>query len=140
MVAAVVGTVVVCAYATFTLEGKRRLPGDHETLDATIADAQYMISEYVSAPVLPPMSDSWREVSALLEMHGLELVPELTNQAGTGGGMYEGPLKSWRGFVSGDPLVVFAAAKKAQKENPLYLLDYTVREGKAQLYMAVVGI
>tara|TARA_R110001606_G_scaffold398765_2_gene578822 strand:- start:78755 stop:79222 length:468 start_codon:yes stop_codon:yes gene_type:complete len=140
MVVALLGTIAACAYTTYSLEAKRKLPSDHGQLDMMIQGSQTMISEYMSSPVLPSLESSWREVSALARLYGLALTPELESPSGDISSGYEGPLNSWRGYIDGDPALVFAVAKRAQQQNPIFLLDYSVRDGKAQLYIAVVGI
>lgn len=140
MVMTSLATVVICTFGVYSLENKRKLPGDFDNLDMVIQDAQYQISEYTKAPVLPPLEGTWKEVSAQYKLAGLELVAEVDNLGGSVTSTYDGPLRSWRGFIIGDARAVFAATKKAQSENPVYLLDYSVRDGKTQLYIAVVGI
>jgi len=140
MLFALLGTLALCAFGTLKLEAARALPNDFNRLDHDIQESQSLISDYVAAPVLPPLKDSWREVSAGLELFGLELTPDdgsMVNGAVSG---YEGPLKHWGGFVTGEPKTVLAVIKKIQQTDPVYLLDYSMVDGEFKLYLAVVGI
>lgn len=140
MIAALAGTLVLCAYGTFMLESKRTLPNDYHTLDATITESQEMINEYAAAPVLPPLTESWREVSSFMALHGLVLKPDDGSMASGSTSAYEGPLKSWGGSVSGNAKNVLAAVKKAQQMYPMFLLDYKAGDGTFTMNLAVVGI
>ena len=140
MIAAVLGTLVLCVLGTMRLEASRELPRDYERLDRDIQESQALISDYVASPILPQLKESWREVFATLEMNGLELKPDdgsMANGSVTG---YEGPLKHWGGWVIGDAKKILAVMKKVQKTEPVYLLDYSMADGEFKLYLAVVGI
>lgn len=140
MIAAALGTLVLCAFFTLKLNAARELPRDFNRLDKDIADSQALISNLVSAPVLPPLKDSWRDVAATLELAGLELKPDDGSMENGSGSKYEGPLKHWSGSVAGDAKLVLAVIKKIQHSNPVYLLDYSSADGEFKLYLAVVGI
>lgn len=140
MLAAVAGTLIVCAYGTFMLDAARVLPGDYHSLDADIAESQSAINELSASPVLPPLTESWREVVALMELLDVSFVPLDVAEGNSPGGTYEGPLKSWSGTVKGNAQVVLAAVKKAQQTNPVFLLNYTAEGGVFTLNLAVVGI
>lgn len=139
MVAAVLGTMVLCVFFTLKLQNARELPRDFNRLDNDIAESQALISNLVAAPILPSLKTSWREVSAALELAGLVLVPD-DGTIVSSGSNYEGPLKNWVGSVSGDPLLVLSVVKKIQQTDPVYLLDYTMVDGEFKLILAVVGI
>lgn len=140
MIAAALGTLVLCAFITLKLQASRELPRDFNRLDKDIAESQALISNLVAAPVLPPLKDSWRDVSSTLELAGLELKPDDGSMVNGSGSTYEGPLKHWSGSVAGDPKLVLAVIKKIQKTDPVYLLDYSSADGEFKLYLAVVGI
>ncbi|HDS1721526.1 hypothetical protein NPS53_08455 [Pseudomonas putida] len=139
MIAAALGTLVLCVFCTLKLESARELPRDFNRLDKDIAESQSLISNLVAAPVLPPLKDSWREVTSTLELAGLELIPD-DGSMQSAGSIYEGPLKNWSGSVAGDPRLVLAVIKKIQGSVPVYLLDYSKGDGEFKLYLAVVGI
>lgn len=139
MIAAVLGTLVLCVFCTLKLESGRELPRDFNRLDKDIAESQTLISNLVASPVLPPLKDSWREVASTLELAGLDLKPDDGSMASSGN-TYEGPLKHWSGSVSGDAKLVLAVIKKIQHSNPVFLLDYSMGDGEFKLYLAVVGI
>lgn len=139
MIAAALGTLVLCVFCTLKLESARELPHDFNRLDKQIAESQTLISNLVAAPVLPPLNDSWREVTSMIELSGLELKPDDGSMSGSGIA-YEGPLKHWSGSVSGDAKLVIAVIKKVQQTNPVFLLDYSMADGEFKLYLAVVGI
>jgi len=140
MIAAVLGTLVLSVFGTMKLEAARELPRDIDRLDHDIQESQYLISDYVAVPVLPPLEVSWREVSAALELYGLHLKPDDGNMDNGSASTYDGPLRHWSGTVEGDARAVLAAAKKVQQANPVYLLDYSVGDGDFKLFIAVVGI
>lgn len=140
MVAAILGTVVLCGFVTVKLESTRTLPRDYKSLDQDIQQSQALISEYVAAPVLPPLQESWREAAAYLELNGLALTPDDESAANDPNRTYEGPLKWWGGLVTGDAKTVLAVIESVQQIVPVYLLDYTVAEGVFTLHLAVVGI
>lgn len=139
MIAAALGTLVLCVFCTLKLEAARELPRDFDRLDKDIAESQSRISKLVAAPVLAPLNDSWREVTSTLELAGLELTPD-DGSMESNGSTYEGPLKHWSGTVSGDAKLVLAIIKKIQQNQPVYLLDYSMGDGEFKLYLAVVGI
>jgi len=138
MFAAVVGTLLVSAYAVYSLESKRRLPHDFETVHFAIQDLHDAISELSTAPVLDKKDRVWRDVKAMAELHGVEFRDE-EGDTSTEGSLYEGPLDSWRASLSGEAKSVFALAALAQKTHPVYLLDYAIGEGQAKLLIAIVG-
>ncbi|OZB34349.1 MAG: hypothetical protein B7X51_01815 [Pseudomonas sp. 34-62-33] len=140
MIAAILGTMVFCVFGTLKLEDQRELPRDFDSLDRNIQEAQALISDYVAAPVLPPLEESWREVASALELHGLELKPDDGSMANGSVSAYEGPLKHWGGLVEGDAKTILALVKKIQQTEPVYLLDYSMADGEFKLYLAVVGI
>lgn len=140
MIAAVVGTLAGCVFLTLKLESTRNLPKDFGRLDGDIQHSQSMISELVAAPVLPPLTQSWREVSATLQINGLALSPDDGSMANGSFSSYQGPLKHWSGSVSGDAKAVMAVINKIQKSEPVYLLDYSMADGIFKVYLAVVGI
>ncbi|HEC1425406.1 TPA: hypothetical protein R1W95_002212 [Pseudomonas aeruginosa] len=140
MIAAVLGTLVLCVFGTLKLEDQRELPSDLERLDRNIQEAQTLISDYVAAPVLPPLEETWREITAALELNGLELKPDDGSMANGSVSTYEGPLKHWGGLVEGDAKTILAVVKKIQQTEPVYLLDYSMNDGEFKLYLAVVGI
>ncbi|ELQ8317821.1 hypothetical protein ACVXHM_17585 [Pseudomonas aeruginosa] len=140
MIAAILGTLVLCVFGTLKLEARRELPSDYDRLDRNIQEAQALISDYVAAPVLPPLEESWREVAAALELNGLELKPDDGSMANGSVSTYEGPLKHWGGMVDGDAKTILAVIKKVQQTEPVYLLDYSMDDGEFKLYLAVVGI
>jgi hypothetical protein len=140
MFGAIIGTVVACVYGAAMLESKRVLPNDYDVLDADIQRSQALIKEYVSAPVLPPLKESWREVAAIMQMNGLVLTPDDGAMKSGTISYYDGPLKYWGGSVSGDAKTVIAAIRSAQMSLPTFLLDYSAGEGQFKIYLAVVGI
>ena len=140
MIAAILGTLVLCVFVTLKLEATRELPSDFSRLDGDIHEAQALISDFVAAPVLPPLEVSWREVSAALELSGVKLEPDDGSIANGSVSSYEGPLKHWAGMVIGDAKTILAAVKKIQETEPVYLLDYSMGDGEFKLYLAVVGI
>ena len=99
-----------------------------------------MISDYVAAPVLPPLEETWREVAAMLELNGLELKPDDGSMANGSVSTYVGPLKHWGGIVDGDAKTILAVIRQIQQTEPVYLLDYSMGDGEFKLYLAVVGI
>ncbi|MFL1449350.1 hypothetical protein ACI77O_13215 [Pseudomonas tritici] len=140
MVGVIIGTLVFCVWGTLHLESSRELPNDYKRLDRDIQESQSLISDFVSAPILPLLTDSWREVYATMEMNGLEIKPDDGTIANGSLSTYEGPLKHWHGTVTGDAKTVLAVMKRIQKSEPVYLLDYSVSDGEFKLYFAVVGI
>ncbi|MPQ69294.1 hypothetical protein [Pseudomonas sp. MWU12-2323] len=140
MVMAIIGTLVICVFGTLKLEVLRELPKDFNRLDHDIQESQALISDFVAAPVLPPLKETWREVVATLELNGLELKPDDLSIAKGSVSSYEGPLKHWDGTVEGDAKTVLAVINKIQKADPMYLLDYSTANGKFKLHLAVVGI
>lgn len=140
MIFATLGTLALCVFGTLKLEAARELPRDFNRLDHDIQESQSLISDYVAAPVLPPLKESWREVSAGLELYGLELVPDDGSMQNGSVSAYQGPLKHWGGYVLGNPKTVLAVIKKIQQTDPVYLLDYSMADGEFKLYLAVVGI
>lgn len=140
MFAVIIGTVVACSYGTMVLESKRVLPRDYHGLDADMQRSQALINEYVSAPVLPPLKESWREVAAIMQLNGLELTPDDGNMQNGSISTYDGPLKFWGGSVTGDAKTVIAAIRSAQMTLPTFLLDYSANDGEIKMYLAVVGI
>lgn len=140
MIAAILATLVMCVMGTLKLESARELPSDFNRLDQDILESQSLISDFVAAPVLPPLQESWREVASTLELNGLELTPDDGAMSGGAVSTYEGPLKHWGGSVSGDAKTVLAVVKIIQQSNPVFLLDYSVADGEFKLYLAVVGI
>lgn len=140
MIAAILGTLVLCVFVTLKLEATRELPSDFSRLDGDINEAQALISDFVAAPVLPPLEVSWREVSAALELSGVELMPDDGSMVNGSVSSYDGPLKHWAGMVNGDAKTILAAVKKIQETEPVYLLDYSMDDGEFKLYLAVVGI
>lgn len=139
MITAVLVTIVLSVFCTLKLQSGRELPHDFNRLDKDISESQGLISNLVTAPVLAPLKDSWREVSSTLELAGLELIP-VDSSAGSVGSTYEGPVKHWSGSVSGDAKLVLALIKKIQQTDPVFLLDYSKVDGEFKLYLAVVGI
>lgn len=139
MIAAALGTLVLCVFCTLKLQSARELPRDFNRLDKDISESQATISNLMASPVLPPLKESWREVSSTLELAGLELKPDDGSLA-SGVSVYEGPLKHWSGSVSGDAKLVLAVIKKIQHIDPVYLLDYSMADGEFKLYLTVVGI
>lgn len=139
MIGAIVLTVAAAGYGTFMFESKRTMPRDYRTLEHDIADLHSKINDYLNSPVLPPLESSWREVSGFMRVHGLELLPD-DGSEGTDAATYEGPIKSWVGFVIGKPDQVLAAIKKSQTIAPVYLLDYRVASGEMKINVAVLGI
>lgn len=137
MLATILGSAVACSYGTFMLNESRTVPSDYDRLDASIRDAQELITEFSKAPVLPPLAESWREVKSGLALAGLTLVPSDGADSGT---KYSGQLKAWSGSVNGDAKSVLAAIKKAQQLHPVYLFDYKAEDGSFTLNFAVVGI
>lgn len=140
MIGAIIVTFVACIWGTLHLENSRELPNDYERLDRDIQDSQALISDFIAAPVLPSLNDSWREVYASLEMNGLELKPDDGSIENGSASTYDGPLKHWYASVRGDAKTILAVMKKVQKSEPVYLLDYSVADGGFTLYFAVVGI
>lgn len=140
MIAAILGTLVLCVFVTLKLEATRELPSDFARLDKDIQEAQAHISDYMAAPVLPPLEESWREVSAALELSGLELKPDDGSMANGSVSSYVGPLRYWGGMVDGDARTILAVVKKIQETEPVYLLDYSMGDGEFKMYLAVVGI
>ena len=45
MLAAILGTLILCVFSVFMLESDRTLPGDFDSLETRIQDAQYMVGE-----------------------------------------------------------------------------------------------
>jgi hypothetical protein len=140
MVAAIIGTCVLCIFVTLKLESGRELPKDFNTLDKRIQESQALVSDYVAAPVLPPLKKSWREVASSLELYGLNLKPDDESASGATGSSYDGPIRHWSGTVTGSATVVLAMIKEIQESEPVYLLDYSVGDGTFKLHVAVVGI
>lgn len=140
MVAAIVATCVLCVFATLKLESQRELPKDYGLLDKRIQESQALVSNYVAAPVLPPLTKTWREVAASLELYGLGMKPDDVAATGPAASSYDGPLKHWGGTVVGSAKAVLAVMKEIQETEPVYLLDYSVGDGEIKLHMAVVGI
>jgi hypothetical protein len=140
MVAAAIGTIVLCVFVTIKLEASRQVPQDHFKLDSIIVESRTSVDKLMAAPVLPPLSASWREVYAAIQIQGLDL--SLDESAATNGTAtaYSGPLKSWSGSVAGDAKTVLSTIKMLQKIVPVYLLDYSSERGVLKLYLAVVGI
>lgn len=139
MIAAILGTLVLCVFGTLKLEARRELPSDFDRLDRNIQESQAQISDYVAA-CAPPLEETWREVAAELELNGLELKPDDGSMANGSVSTYEGPLKHWGGMVDGDAKAILAVIKKIQQTEPVYLLDYSMGDGEFKLYLAVVGI
>lgn len=140
MVMAIIGTLVICVFGTLKLEGLRELPRDFNRLDHDIQESQALISDFVAAPVLPPLKETWREVTATFELNGMDLKPDDASMAKGSVSSYEGPLKHWAGTVAGDAKTVLAVINKIQKTDPMYLLDYSTGNGEFKLHLAVVGI
>lgn len=140
MFAAIVATIALCAFGTLKLDASRELPNDAPGLDSKIQKSQGDISAYVNVPVLPPLADSWKEVSATLAIHGLELKPDDGTMDNGTATRYQGPLRNWGGSVSGDARHVLAVINKTQQSEPVYLLDYSITDGYIKLYLSVVGI
>ena len=140
MIAAILGTLVFCVFGTLKLEDQRKLPSDYGGLDRNILESQTLISNYVEAPVLPPLEDSWREVAATLELNGLELKPDDGSMKNGSVSTYKGPLRHWGGVVYGDAKTILAVIKRVQQNEPVYLLDYSMTDGEFKMYWAVVGI
>ncbi|MCF5458264.1 hypothetical protein [Pseudomonas syringae] len=140
LICAIIGTFALCAFVTAKLESTRILPSDFNRLDGNIKNSQALISDLVAAPVLPPLIDSWREVTANLELNGLVLSPDDGGMANGSLSTYQGPLKHWSGSVAGDAKTIVAVLKKIQKTEPVYLLDYSMADGSFKVYLAVVGI
>jgi len=140
MVAAAIGTIVLCVFATIKLEESRQVPQDYLNLDTIIVESRASVDELMAAPVLPSLAASWREVYAAMEVQGLSLSLDESAASNGTSTAYSGPHKSWSGAVSGDAKTVLATIKMLQKIVPVYLLDYSSDHGVLKLSLTVVGI
>lgn len=138
MYGSVIATIALSAYVVFTMESGRRLPYDYDDIQFKIQDLHESISQLSTAPVLEKRESVWRDVKAMASLHGVTFKSE-EGEEGEEGSVYEGPLKSWRASLSGEPKSVFALAALAQKHHPVYLLDYKIAAGEAKLILAIVG-